>query len=54
MADDAKQEADAWNEYLTRTRQLSRRRYERVEPWAWALLQTALATLKQQQPAKLP
>lgn len=33
---------DAWNEYLIQTRHCDNRRYEDVEPWAWAKLQQIL------------
>lgn len=36
----------AWAEYLSSTRNLIGFRYERVEPFAWAELQSKLGTLK--------
>lgn len=46
--------AEAWFEYLEQTRRLARTpplpgqpsRYEELEPWAWARLETALRSAK--------
>jgi hypothetical protein len=37
--------ADAWHDYLERTRDLDGHRYREVEPWAWRLLRERLRTL---------
>lgn len=36
------EEADAWFEYLEATRGQGERRYQEVEPWAWARLNQRL------------
>jgi hypothetical protein len=42
------EEADAWFEYLEAIRNLpcSSQRYQEVEPWAWARLQTRVRAVK--------
>ena len=40
------EEADAWFEYLEATRGQTALRYQEVEPWAWARLQTRVRAVK--------
>jgi hypothetical protein len=37
--------ADAWHDYLERTRDLAGPKYEEVEAWAWRLLRERLRAL---------
>lgn len=37
--------AEAWHDYLERTRAQPETRYDEIEPWAWSLLQQRLRQL---------
>lgn len=43
---DDKTQRDAWYDYYAQTRRLRGKRYEHMEPFAWALLQARLGNLK--------